>query len=91
MLQSVMQKQKTIRTQKAECTNRLRKQPCILLFSFENALMPSGSKRGEQVGVRNEKHFPKPRRDSHLSMRYTLDQSSTHTQNLGKRLSISIG
>ena len=64
MLQSVMQKQKTIRTQKAEYTNRLRKQPCTLLFSFENALTLSGSKLGERVGVRKEKHYPKPRRDS---------------------------
>jgi len=54
MLQSVMQKQKTMRAQKAEYTNRLKKQPCTLLFSFENILMMSGSKLGEQVGLRKE-------------------------------------
>lgn len=72
--------QKRIRTQKSEQTNRLRKQPCTLLFSFKNVLMLSGSKLGEQVGVRKEKHYPKPRRDSHLSMPYALDQSGTQTQ-----------
>lgn len=78
MLQSVRQKHKTIRSQKAECTNKVRKQPCTLLISFENILMLSSSKLGEQVRVRKETHYPKPRGDSHLSMPYTLDQSSTH-------------
>lgn len=41
--------------------------------------MLSGSNLEGQVVVRKKKHYPKPSKDSHLSMPYTLDQSSTHT------------